>query len=235
MPRLGARRCVDSPVDLQRVRYLNSLLNTKTCIRPGGLSVLCCEWCGPAACLVHAPVLQCFRVWGLPSSLKWVQFAYLKKPGRDCTNVDAWRDIAKVYPLALLYSYDVLVQGQAIALANAHSCLGGASLNTGYFNGVPTNEMAFGMSVFVKALAPDDFTFTDLDYANCHPSSNFESARGIAIAEGVPDWWVNRYMLLVQGFNRYCKIGDYSCTGIRTPLYSHLGNESVQSLSQSPK
>ena len=214
VPHLGSRRSVDASVDLQRVRYLNSLLNTKTCIRPGGMSVLWLERCGPAACLVHAALLQGFRVWGLPRSLKWVEFAYLQKPGRDPGNVDAWRDIAKVFPLALLYSYDVLVQGQCIALANAHSCLGGASLNTGYFSGVPTNEMAHWMSVFVQGLAPDDFTFTDLDYANCYPSSNYQSARGIADVEGMPDWWVHRYMELLQGFTQYCKLGDYSCSEV---------------------
>jgi hypothetical protein len=214
VPQLGARRVVDAPMDLQRVRYLTSLLNTKSCIRPGGMSVLWCSRCGPAASLVNAAVLQSFRVLGVPPQLKWVEFVYLQKPGRDPNNVDAWRDIAKVFPLILLYSYDVLDQGQAIALANAHSCLGDASFNTGYFRGVPTNEMAFWLSVFAQKLSGCDFTFTDLDYANCYPSSNFCSARGIAVSEGMPDWWSDRYMQFIQGFTQFCKIGSHSCSVI---------------------
>ena len=143
-----------------------------------------------------------------------MQFAYIQKPGRDPKQTDAWRDIAKVFPLVLLYSYDVLTQGQGIALANAHSCLGDSSLNTGYFSGVPTNEMAFWMSSFVQGLAGEDFAFTDLDYANCYPSSNFKSAEGIALAEGMPDWWVRRYIQFISGFVQFCQIGDHSSSAV---------------------
>ena len=60
VPHLGSRSTVDAPVDLQRIRYLTSMLNVKSCVRPGGLSVLWCARCGPAASLVNAMTLQGF-------------------------------------------------------------------------------------------------------------------------------------------------------------------------------